>query len=153
MNSQDKPIEANDNLDESLSTSDATELKEEILVDLWTGDHEYDEMSTEFISAETANNNDAEALEKLNLDSQKDESESESIDLDLDNWDFRNLEAGGDSDLEADQDLTTDITDALAVDNNLEIESSQPDSLGEESLADLSLDELREPEALESIDL
>ena len=54
MNSQDKPIDTNDNLDESLSASEATSGLEQDVVDLWTENNDEEEIVTEFISAETA---------------------------------------------------------------------------------------------------
>ena len=62
MNSQDKPIEANDNLDESLETSDAIQQGDENSVDLWSGESDDPEIVTEFISVETAAQNDVEAF-------------------------------------------------------------------------------------------
>jgi len=102
MNSQDKPIDGNDNLDESLSTSDPTE-QEKSLVDLWTNNDEDSEIVTEFISVETAAKNDAEAIAEVIAadDLAKTKSDSEDV-LDLDNWDFRNLDS---SELESESDL------------------------------------------------
>ena len=91
MNSQDKPIEVNDNLDQSLETSDAIEQEAENSVDLWSEENEDSETVTEFISAETAAKNDAEALEKIApLDQEAQPIPKQDISLDLDDWDFRN---------------------------------------------------------------
>ena len=69
MNSQNKPIDANDNLDESLSTSGASQRSAENSIDLWKTIHDEDaEIVTEFISAETVAKNDEEALENLDSD-------------------------------------------------------------------------------------
>mgnify|MGYP003519347608 FL=1 len=110
MNSQNKPIDGNDNLDESLSTSGASQHSAENSIDLWKTIHDEDaEIVTEFISAETAAKNDGEALEKLDLDSSyvKPKRKS-SAPLDLDDWDFRNLNS---TELESEPDL--DAADEL----------------------------------------
>jgi chemotaxis protein histidine kinase CheA/CheY-like chemotaxis protein len=106
MNSHNKPIDGNDNLDESLSNSGASQQSAENSIDLWKTIHDEDaEIVTEFISAETAAKNDAEALEKLDLDSSyiKPKRKS-SAPLDLDDWDFRNLNS---TELESEPDLDT----------------------------------------------
>ncbi len=131
MNSQDKPIEANDNLDESLETSDVNKQGEENSVDLWTGKAEDDEIITEVISTETAAQNDVEALE--NLAPQKDQPQKKkNAILDLDNWDFRNLNSEPDLDSPAD--------DLPAANNDLDLEQPQPESLADEPLVDFNLD-------------
>ena len=79
MNSQDKPIEAHDNLDESLS-SDAT-MSEDDSADLWTEEPEA-EVASEFIFAD-------EVSDSFGDDSDGSDRQKE-IDLDLDDWDFRN---------------------------------------------------------------
>jgi len=95
MNSQDKPIDGNDNLDESLSTSNARRPREENSVDLWKTIHDQEdaEIVTEFISVEAAAKNDAEALENLDADSTVKPPHKSSAPLDLDDWDFRNLDS------------------------------------------------------------
>ncbi|MEY2859389.1 MAG: hypothetical protein RLZZ74_3702 [Cyanobacteriota bacterium] len=96
MNSQDKPIDGNDNLDESLSTSNARQGKEENSIDLWKTIHDQDEDAefvTEFISVEAAAKNDAEALENLDADSTIKPPKKSGAPLDLDDWDFRNLDS------------------------------------------------------------
>ncbi|NJK53641.1 MAG: hypothetical protein HC936_14070 [Leptolyngbyaceae cyanobacterium SU_3_3] len=96
MNSQDKPIDGNDNLDESLSTSNARQRKEENSIDLWKTIHDQDEdaeIVTAFISVEAAAKNDAEALENLDADSTIKPPKKSGAPLDLDDWDFRNLDS------------------------------------------------------------
>ncbi|MFM2311942.1 MAG: hypothetical protein RLZZ04_1218 [Cyanobacteriota bacterium] len=96
MNSQDKPIDGNDNLDESLSTSGGRNPSEDNSIDLWKTIHEQSEdaeIVTEFISAETAAKNDEEALANLDADSNQNQPKAKSsVPLDLDDWDFRNLD-------------------------------------------------------------
>ena len=87
MNSQDKPIDGNDNLDESLSTSDPTE-QEKQSVDLWTENNEDGDITTGFISVEAAAKNDEEAIAEVIAADDRSKSKSEPGDiLDLDNWD------------------------------------------------------------------
>jgi chemotaxis protein histidine kinase CheA/CheY-like chemotaxis protein len=108
MNSQNKPIDGNDNLDESLSTSGASQQPAENSIDLWKTIHDEDaEIVTEFISAEIAAKNDAEALEEIDLDSDSSyvkPKRKHSPPLDLDDWDFRNLNS---TELESEPDLDT----------------------------------------------
>ena len=88
MNSQDNPIDANNNLDESLSNATSGEN----VVDARTND---EEIITESILEATAIENDSEAMAISSTD--EDNVKSEAKDLDLDDWDFRNLNS---SDLE-----------------------------------------------------
>ncbi|PSB09106.1 hybrid sensor histidine kinase/response regulator [Pleurocapsa sp. CCALA 161] len=141
MNSQDKPIDANDNFDESLSTSGANQQSEENSIDLWKTIHDEDaEIVTEFISAETATKNDAEALNNLDLernDSLPKRKKSVPVDLDLDNWDFRNLDS---TELESEPDLPAVnadgpddwdeevLVESLAEDEDIVVETSWSDS-------------------------
>ena len=86
MNSQDKPIEAHNNLDKSLN-SNAIQQEDENLADLWTEENEA-EIATEFVFSDEVLN-DAEPESSSNDD--RDESEDkQDISLDLDDWDFRN---------------------------------------------------------------
>ena len=87
MNSQDKPIEANDNLDELFETSDA---KEQESVDLWSDENNDGEIVTEFISVEAAAQNDAEAIAETAANAKAKSKKSAKSKLDLDDWDFRN---------------------------------------------------------------
>jgi chemotaxis protein histidine kinase CheA/DNA-binding response OmpR family regulator len=126
MNSQNKPIDGNDNLDESLSNSGASRQPADNSIDLWKTIHDEDaEIVTEFISAETAAKNDAEALEEIDLDSDssyvKPKRKSGSP-LDLDDWDFRNINS---TELESEPDLdaATDELDDLASDEVNQINS------------------------------
>ncbi|MEL6927767.1 MAG: hypothetical protein AAFO95_03930, partial [Cyanobacteria bacterium J06600_6] len=101
MNSQDKPIDGNDNLDESQSNSNSTE-QEKNVVDLWTNSDEDTEIVTEFISAETAVQNDKEAIAEVIAADDRAKSSNDIDDvLDLDNWDFRNVDS---SELESESD-------------------------------------------------
>ncbi|MBW4536630.1 MAG: hybrid sensor histidine kinase/response regulator [Pleurocapsa minor HA4230-MV1] len=124
MNSHNKPIDGNDNLDESLSNSGASQQSAENSIDLWKTIHDEDaEIVTEFISAETAAKNDAEALEKLDLDSSYIKPKRKnSAPLDLDDWDFRNLNS---TELESEPDLdAADELDDLESDQVNQINSS-----------------------------
>ncbi|MGL6342532.1 MAG: hypothetical protein ACRC80_25740, partial [Waterburya sp.] len=69
MSSQDKPLEANDNLDVSLDSETIKPDENNDLGDLWTEAAEDLEPVTEFISVETAAQNDSEALEAIISDS------------------------------------------------------------------------------------
>jgi chemotaxis protein histidine kinase CheA/DNA-binding response OmpR family regulator len=125
MNSQDKPIDENDNLDESLSTSGASQQSRENSIDLWKTIHNEDaEIVTEFISAETAAKNNEEALE--NLDSDRNDTKPKrksSASLDLDNWDFRNLDS---TELESEPDLDNLQTNEIIVDSLAEGVVAEP---------------------------
>ncbi|MEM7592604.1 MAG: response regulator [Cyanobacteria bacterium P01_A01_bin.83] len=180
MNSQDKPIEANDNLDPSLEILDAIDQGESDLTDLWSDDNEDAEIVTEFISVETAAKNDAEALAEIVSSEHKVPSQpKKDISLDLDDWDFRNppepnldeseanLEVDVGSELRAKSeidDLTSDDPQQqewidevtlkpdmdslpdLDQDNCEEIDDwGGVESLVEEPISELSLDDLDEP--------
>ncbi|MEM7757348.1 MAG: hypothetical protein AAF298_04345, partial [Cyanobacteria bacterium P01_A01_bin.40] len=85
MNSQDKPIEGNDNLDPSLNTSDVIQEGDANSVDLWSEENEDAEIVTEFISAETAAKNDADAFAEIASSEQKAQPKpKKDISLDLD---------------------------------------------------------------------
>ena len=81
MNSQDQPVEAYDNLDESLSNA----IEDDNLADLWTDEDA--ELATEFILEEEVPN-DVRVPESTKGDRV---SPEQDISLDLDDWDFRNL--------------------------------------------------------------
>jgi chemosensory pili system protein ChpA (sensor histidine kinase/response regulator) len=145
MNSQNKPIDGNDNLDESLSNSGASQQSAENSIDLWKTIHDEDaEIVTEFISAETAAKNDAEALEKLDLDSSYVKPKrKDSAPLDLDDWDFRNLNS---TELESEPDLdAADELDDLESDeaNNM---NSPVEGIAEPNWSDSANDLLVEPD-------
>ena len=137
MNSQDKPIDGNDNLDESLSTPDPA--KEQNLGDLWTDKEQDSEIVTEFISVETAAQNDAEAIAEVIAadDLAKSKSDSDDSDdskdiLDLDNWDFRNLDSSefdSESELNLESSMETDV----------EIDEIVSDPAVEETTVEMSL--------------
>ncbi|MEM9507301.1 MAG: response regulator [Cyanobacteria bacterium P01_E01_bin.35] len=123
MNSQDKPIEGNDNLDPSLNTSDVIQEGDANSVDLWSEENEDAEIVTEFISAETAAKNDEEALAEIASSEQKAQPmPKKDISLDLDDWDFRNppepsldeSEAFEELDVASDLESTESIVDDLA---------------------------------------
>ncbi|MGL5939935.1 MAG: response regulator [Waterburya sp.] len=92
MNSQDKPLEANDNLDVSLDSETIKPDENNDLGDLWTEATEDLEPVTEFISVETAAQNDSEALEAIISDSNSEPmpKKQKTLDLDWDDLDFRN---------------------------------------------------------------
>ena len=144
MNSQDKPIDGNDNLDESLSASDSTE-QEKNLVDLWTNDDEDAEIVTEFISVETAAQNDKEAIAEViaaddRVESNRANSKSKSEDiLDLNNWDFRNITSS-----ESDDDLES--VDEV---NDLEVDEIALDSPVQEATSETNLEDSSEPLAMD----
>ncbi len=153
MNSQDKPIEVNDNLDQSLETSDAIEQESGNSVDLWSEENEDAESVTAFISAETADKNNAEALEEIaSLDHEAQPTPKKDISLDLENWDFRNPPEVETSPTESELiseplslDFETDlVTSAEEIDNEIddivpEDSQEQPWS-SEASLSEVHLD-------------
>ena len=181
MNSQDKPIEANDNLDPSLEILDAIDQGESDSTDLWSDNNEDVEIVTEFISVETAAKNDAEALaENVSSEQKVPSPPKKDISLDLDDWDFRNppepnldesevnseLDVGNESssaeseveNLTSDSPQQQEWIDEVAIKPNMD---SSPDSdqdsgeeiddwggvesLAEEPMSELSLDDLDEP--------
>ncbi len=156
MNSQDKPIAGNDNLDQSLETSDAIQQEnEKKLVDLWSEENEDSEIVTEFISVETAAKNDAEALEALAPDdSEAPPKPKKDISLDLDDWDFRNPpEPSMELDVKSES-----VASAQAANDLVSQQSQESESLNEINLANSSdsamdssgLDELDDFVAVES---
>ncbi|MEM8830013.1 MAG: hybrid sensor histidine kinase/response regulator [Cyanobacteria bacterium P01_G01_bin.19] len=91
MNSQDKPLEANDNLEESLDNSDSNIQGNNDSTDLWM-EAENPESVTEFINAEDANFNADNVDSSENstpYTSQEPPKKKELTELDFDNWDFR----------------------------------------------------------------
>ena len=124
MNSQDKPIEAYDNLDESLNF-DA--IENENSCDLWTEQNEDDEVTTEFIFADEVSD-DAEMPEYSSNDDFDEPEDKQDISLDLDDWDFRNLPIENsadsfDTELETVNNLATPLQEG-----SLELESATPAS-------------------------
>ena len=158
MNSQDKPIEANDRLDQSLESSDAIQQGDENSVDLWSDESDDTEIVTEFISVETAAQNDAEAFEEVVSDEEvKPRPEKPKVDLDLDDWDFRNL-----SDEDSADTLDEDALDRVPIEEFSKTElleeavaQTNPSSTSEVELDDLGLDESEDLEEfeLDGIDL
>ncbi|MEM8717934.1 MAG: response regulator [Cyanobacteria bacterium P01_G01_bin.39] len=180
MNSQDKPIEANDNLDPSLEILDAIDQGESDSTDLWSDDNEDAEIVTEFISVETAAKNDAEALaENVSSEQEVSSQPKKDISLDLDDWDFRNppepnlaqseanieLDVGSEigteseiddftSDSPPQQEWIDDVTIKPDMDSSADSDQDSceeiddwggVESLVEEPLSELSLDDLDEP--------
>jgi chemotaxis protein histidine kinase CheA/CheY-like chemotaxis protein len=150
MNSQDKPIDGNDNLDESLSTSGAKNRAEGNSIDLWKTIHDQNEdaeIVTEFISAETAAKNDAEALADLDADrNQNQPTAKSSVPLDLDDWDFRNLDSTEESEAELDEAIPSELP-AMEMNKIDEVEVDEiilDSSLAEDDWADSSEDLLVE---------
>ena len=158
MNSQDKPIEANDNLDESLETSDAIQQGDENSVDLWSGESDDPEIVTEFISVETAAQNDVEAFEEITSDGEvKPRKEKKNIELDLDNWDFRNLSEEDSAEIELDEDI--DLNQNSSIEEFSEIELLSEEAVAQinptgtcEPEDDFGPDELDESEDLELVE-
>ncbi len=80
MSSQDKPLEANDNLNEPSKASESS-------ADLWTEDGD-SEIVTEFISAETLDSEESSIVENA-LEHSGQTKKKVLSDADFDNWDFR----------------------------------------------------------------
>ena len=156
MNSQDKPIEANDRLDQSLESSDAIQQGDENSVDLWSDESDDTEIVTEFISVETAAQNDAEAFEEVVSDEEvKPRPEKPKVDLDLDDWDFRNL-----SDEDSADTLDEDALDRVPIEEFSKTElleeavaQTNPSGTSEVELDDLGLDESEDLEEFELNDI
>ena len=136
MNNQDNPIDANDNLDESLST-DATPGSEKNVVDLWTDNDGEEKIVTEFSSAEAAAQKDAEAMAAVGSTDEEPAVKSDVEDLDLDNWDFRNLDS---SDLEEEAEILS--LDELNSDEPLsdELEAIEIDEMVLEPLPEVGIE-------------
>ena len=172
MNSQDNTIDANDNLDESLSN--ATSGSEKNVVDLWTDNDGESEIATEFGSAEDAAQNDAEAMAAVGSTDEEPAVKSDVKDLDLDNWDFRNLDS---SDLEEAEILSldelnsdeplSDELEAIEIDemvleplpevgietdleNNPDVSNDLP-VMGDDELVDLDSLSLEQPAAMDLV--
>ena len=147
MNSQDKPIEAYDNLDKSLD-SDAIQ-ENETVADLWTEYNEDTEVIIESISIdEVIDDVQMAELEGEDLDVPEDKQD---ISLDLDDWDFRNppMENFVDSsstELEATSDRIT------ASQTSRELEFTNSESVEVEQLSEYNL-ELDSESELESLEL
>jgi chemosensory pili system protein ChpA (sensor histidine kinase/response regulator) len=150
MNSQDKPLKANDNLDESLKTSETIKHHENNdLGDLWTEAAEDLEPVTEFISVETAAQNDSEALEEVvsDFNSEPVPKKKKNLDLDWDDLDFRNPPQAEDLD-ELESNIIADNysefpaseSEDLDLDQSPEVESLTGESDQENNLEELSLD-------------
>ena len=144
MNSQDKPLEANDNLDESLDL-DLTKSGSDNVGDLWT--EEEPESITEFISAADANFN-ADNIENTEVDVSKTveqpQKKKKITELDFDNWDFRDALS-----IEANSEPEPEINN---FDSDSQLQIDAPNSLEESNSIDLDLEseELGEFEALAS---
>ena len=150
MNSQDKPIEAHDNLDELL---DSDAIENENTADLWTKHNEDTEVITEFIFDDEVPN-DAQMTESgVNGDLDVAE-DKQDIDLDLDDWDFRNppvenLVESSSTELSATSDRATSSQTSRGLDTNSE--SAEIEQLSESNLEldgepelDLELDGLED---------
>ena len=157
MNSQDKPIEANDRLDQSLESSDAIQQGDENSVDLWSDESDDTEIVTEFISVETAAQNDAEAFEEVVSDEEvKPRPEKPKVDLDLDDWDFRNLSDEDSADtLDEDTNLDRVPIEEFSKTELLEeaVAQTNPSSTSEVELDDLGLDESEDLKEFELNDI
>ena len=139
MNNQDKPLEPNDNLDESLENSNPTNQNEDNSADLWTQEED-PESATEFINAADANFNvdDIENTENKTSEAlEKPAQKKEIAELDFDNWDFRDaLAVNADSvtEPELELDFSTDSpgNSQDSVDENISGNvDSEIDGLGE----------------------
>ncbi|MGB5631372.1 MAG: hybrid sensor histidine kinase/response regulator [Waterburya sp.] len=150
MNSQDKPIAANDNLDQSLETSDAIQQEDEQSVDLWSEENEDEEIVTEFISVETAAKNEAEALEEIaSFDNKAQTKPKKDISLDLDDWDFRNLPEQIPTESEPDMELDVDresIASAQEIDDLVSEQSQGSEWAAEEPLTEINLNDSSDSE-------
>jgi chemotaxis protein histidine kinase CheA/DNA-binding response OmpR family regulator len=172
MNSQDKPIDGNDNLDELLSTPGAKERSEDNSIDLWKTIHEQDEDAdsvTAFIDAETAAKNDAEALADLDADSIQNKPKVKSgAPLDLDDWDFRNVDYTEESEAELDEVISSELpasemneaneVDEIVLDSLLAEDAwvDSPDEFPVESVIDAGVNPgeiALEPEAIASMEM
>ena len=162
MNSQDKPIEVNDNLNQSLETSDAIEQDSGNSVDLWSEENEDTESVTAFIDAETAAKNDAAALEEIApLDYDAQPTPKKDISLDLENWDFRNPPEPSPTELEStepplSQDVEKDlIVSPQEIDNEIDdvvSEHSQEQEWSSEvSLSEVNVPEVNDPSSSSEI--
>nr|MDJ0588652.1 hypothetical protein [Pleurocapsa sp. MO_226.B13] len=170
MNSQDKPLEANENLDKSLDPSDVTKQDNENLVDLWTGEDE-PETITEFVSDETATSNANTPEDAVSEVSKKPAKKKKLTDIDFDNWDFRdpippepteeiepnivreNQSKSEELELDPDPELKKTSEESNLEEISLDSEDSELDELGEfESLVSLT-EETPEKSNLEEISL
>jgi chemotaxis protein histidine kinase CheA/DNA-binding response OmpR family regulator len=160
MNSQDKPLEANDNFKESLETSEIIQHDDnKDLGDLWTEETGDLESVTEFISVETAAKNDSEALEEAVSDSNSEPvpKKQKNLDLDWDDLDFRNPPQVEDFD-ELESNIVADnYNESLASEiegvENLELDDSAINDLGDLTALD-SLTAESDPESsLEQINM
>ena len=140
MNSQDKPIEAYDNLDESLNFA-AMEEKDENLGDLWREQNEDDELTTEFVFADRVADDDKMPESSLNGDRQEPEDKQDTG-LDLDDWDFRNPPIEN----------ITDRSTSLQANKELEFTTSASTEIEIEELSESNLELDDEPE-LETLEL
>ena len=128
MNSQDRPIEAYDNLDESLSNA----IEDDNLADLWTDEDA--ELATEFILEQEVPN-DVRVPESTKGDRV---SPEQDISLDLDDWDFRNLPIENFADsLSTELEFTTPASVEI---ESEELSESEFELDGEASLETLDLD-------------
>ena len=156
MNSQDKPTDANEHLDESLETSDAIQ-REGNSVDLWSDGDNDAEIVTEFISAETAAQNDSEALEAIASENVvKPKKTKKNIDLDLDDWDFRNIPEESSVELESNEDEDKALDEEIAAEEEPLVELIEENDLdGSSDLAsdELQLEELEESEPAAELSL
>ena len=137
MNSQDKPFEANDNLDESPQSSDSPKQEEENLGDLWV-DEADPELSTEFISNDAANVNIdiIENTDAIVIKPDRQSPEKKLSDADFDNWDFRDVLYVDDSEasdifsddissetVQPTQEATSSIDEGVSSESELELEA------------------------------
>ncbi len=148
MNSQDKPLEANDNLDGTLDSNPNQQEKDD-LADLWTPEED-PESTTEFINAADANFNvdDIEVTEIKPSETTKKPPKKDIAELDFDNWDFRDA-LSADADSESEPEIVPDVQSELLSEISQE-DDSEIEALGEfealvsqteEPLEDASLDE------------
>ncbi len=138
MNSQDKPLEANDNLDELLENSSEIDPEKNNVADLWTEDED-PELITEFISAETLDSEES-LLEKDVGETSSKPAKPNLSDLDLDDLDFRNPPQAQSS-----QNSKVDLTSnnqSTSQESKPELDNAEFDELQElESLTEIPLDE------------
>ena len=141
MNSQDKPLESNDRLEESPDISNLNDPENDNSADLWVeGEGEDPEIVTEFINAADANFNvnDIESREVQALQNDGQPKQKKKLaDLDFDNWDFRDalsIEANSTSEPEFDPVSSTsnsELPGNTSKNNSLDDSGLESDELGE----------------------
>ena len=148
MNSQDRPINDNENLNESWSADNSDSSSAEKSVDLWSQDGEEAEIVTEIISVEQAESNNAESLAEVLGTEEQAQPKKKKADLNLDDWDFRNVDY-------AEPDLDEEPLDESKVEPSAAAEVAQDEvetvAATSESEVPASLEELDEALSTETV--